>query len=513
MSLTRRKLLRLASGAALALPVASALTGCQDEGGSTGALRKSGGKAPTPFKVPLPLPPVLEPSRTEGGVDYYDIVQRPAQVEIVPGTKTEIWGYNGLFPGPTLSTRSGRPIVVRHANQLQVPVAVHLHGGKTPPEHDGFPTDLILPRSGWEGGGHDAHGGDTAQGSREYRYPLQQPAATLWYHDHRMDFTGPQVYFGLAGFHLVHDDEEEALPLPKGERDIPLMICDRSFTADGAFDYPSLDPGLKGEHGVTEDFMEGVLGDVILVNGAPWPVLEVTNTRYRFRLLNASNARRYRLALDPGPQSGSAFVQVGSDVGLLGRPIGHDEIQLASAERFDVVVDFSKFPVGTKIDMINKLDDGDAGKVMRFHVVRKASDESQVPSKLVDFEPLSRSSATVTRKFDFNQRSDDGWDINGQMYDPQRDDAVPELGATEIWRFDGDAHHPIHLHLAHFQVLSRNQNAPGPYDSGWKDTIDLQSGKEMEIIARFTGYRGRYVFHCHNLEHEDMGMMANFRVK
>ncbi|MEV6591737.1 multicopper oxidase family protein [Streptomyces acidicola] len=511
MSLTRRKMLRLAGGAAVALPVASALTGCSDEGGSTGALRKSRARTPAPFKTPLPVPSVLKPSRTQGGVDYYDIVQKPAQVEILPGTRTEIWGYNGQFPGPTLATRSGRPIVVRHTNELEVPVAVHLHGGKTPPEHDGFPTDLILPGSGWDG--HDTHGGDISRGSREYHYPLEQPAATLWYHDHRMDFTGPQVYHGLAGFHLVHDEAEDNLPLPKGERDIPLLICDRSFTADGAFDYPAVDPSLKGEHGVTEDFMEGVLGDVILVNGAPWPVLEVDAARYRFRLLNASNARRYRLALDPGPQSGNAFVQVGSDVGLLGRPIGHDEIQMAPAERFDVVVDFSKFPVGTRIAMVNKLDDGDTGKVMQFHVVRRASDNSRVPTRLVDFEPLSRSSATVTRKFDFNQRSDDGWDINGKTYDPERDDAAPELGATEIWRFDGDAHHPVHLHLAHFQVLSRNQNDPGPYDSGWKDTIDLESGKEMEIIARFTGYRGRYVFHCHNLEHEDMGMMANFRVK
>ncbi|MDW4905898.1 multicopper oxidase family protein [Streptomyces sp. ADMS] len=510
MSLTRRKLLRLAGGAAVALPVASVLSGCQDEG-STGALRKSDAKVPTLFKVPLPVPPVLKPSRSEGGVDYYDIVQKPAQVEILPGLKTEIWGYNGLFPGPTLATRSERKIVVRHTNQLEVPVAVHLHGAKTPAEHDGFPTDLILPDGGWSG--HTMHGGNTSQGSRAYEYPLAQPAATLWYHDHRMDFTGPQVYKGLAGFHLVHDEEEDNLPLPKGDRDIPLMICDRSFTESGAFAYPSIDPSLTGEHGVTQEYMKGVLGDVILVNGAPWPVLEVDAARYRFRLLNASNARRYQLSLDPGPQSGPAFVQVGSDSGLLGRPIGHDEIRMSEAERFDVVVDFSQFPVGTKVSMLNTLGDGDAGKVMQFHVVRRAADDSTVPSRLVDFEPLSRSAATVTRKFHFNQRSDEGWDINGAMYDPEEDQADPELGATEIWRFDGDADHPIHLHLAHFQVLSRNGNEPGRWDAGWKDTVDMQSGKEIEVIARFTGYKGRYVFHCHNLEHEDMGMMANFSVR
>src|SRR5690606_15387110 len=152
-------------------------------------------------------------------------------------------------------------------------------GGKTPAEHDGYPTDLVDP-----------------QGSHEYVYPVDQPAATLWYHDHRMDFTGPQVYKGLAGFHLIHDDEEESFDLPSGERDIPLMIADRAFAEDGSMIYPARDPSLHHTPGVEPDYMSGVLGDCILVNGVPWPTLEVTNTKYRFRILNASNARRYRLA-------------------------------------------------------------------------------------------------------------------------------------------------------------------------------------------------------------------------
>lgn len=208
----------------------------------------------------------------------------------------------------------------------------------------------------------------------------------------------------------------------------------------------------------------------------------------------------------------TSFTQIGSDVGLLGRPQRLDEIQIAGVERFDVVVDFSRYPLGTKITLVNTLANGQTGEVMRFDVVRAGKDDSTVPPTLVDFEPLSRSSATKTRKFDFNQRGDHGWDINGKVFDPDRDDAQPQLGATEIWRFDGDADHPIHLHLAHFQVLSRNGNDPRPTDAGWKDTVDLQSGKETEVIARFTGYRGRYAFHCHNLEHEDMGMMANLGV-
>lgn len=128
-----------------------------------------------------------------------------------------------------------------------------------------------------------------------------------------MDFTGPQIYYGLAGFHLIRDDEEEALGLPHGERDIPLTIVDRAFKEDGSFHYPAVDPSLTKKPGVKEDYVSGVLGDCILVNGAPWPELEVTNTRYRFRILDASNARRYRLALDPAPAEGASFVQVGSD--------------------------------------------------------------------------------------------------------------------------------------------------------------------------------------------------------
>jgi spore coat protein A len=512
MPFTRRSVLRLAGGAAL-VTVGAATTSCNDDtqrsGGSTGKVLTTSAKLPAPFTVPLPVPPVLSPSRTEGGVEHYEITQKKARVEILPGTKTEIWGYNGIFPGPTLATRSGKQVVVHHRNNLDVPVVVHLHGGKNPPDSDGYPTDMIMPPGGWTG---EHHPGDMTAGTRDYIYPLNQPAATLWYHDHRMDFTGPQVYRGLAGFHLVRDAAEDALPLPGGERDIPLMICDRAFDEDGAFRYPSVDPALRDGHGVTEDYMEGVLGDVILVNGAPWPTLEVSNTRYRFRLLNASNARRFELALDPAPRSGKAFTQIGSDAGLLGAPRAHDRIRMSQAERFDVVVDFSQYPVGTKITMLNRLADGNTGKVMQFHVVRAAKDDTAVPAKLVDFEVLDRGAAVRTRKFDFNQRSDDGWDINGEVFDVDRILAAPKLGDVEIWRFDGDADHPIHLHLAHFQVLSRNQNDPGEFDGGWKDTVDMQSGKEIEVIARFDGYRGKYVFHCHNLEHEDMGMMANMQV-
>ncbi len=509
----------LAGGLALAIPFGA--SACSSSGsGSTGTLLQSKAKLPAPFRVPLPVPPVLEPVRSDRGADYYELTQKAGQSEILPDLKTEVWGYDGLFPGPTIESRSGRRIVVRHRNELPVPVSTHLHGGRTPPESDGYPTDLIMPK-GTEhvhsAGGHGSMGTGGSRHFKDYVYPLEQRAATLWYHDHRMDFTGPQVWRGLAGFHIVRDEEEDALPLPRGEKDVPLMICDRSFDEDGSFLYPSLDPSLLGEPGVEDDYMDGVLGDAILVNGVPWPFMEVSATRYRFRILNASNARRYELDLEP--KNGAPFVQVGSDGGLLGAPIRHRTIRLGHAERFDVVIDFSGYEVGTEVTLKNRLGDGGTADVMRFRVARKENDETTVPRRLSDmaeFDELEESRARLTREFRFTRVGEEGrvmWGINGEPFDPERMDARPELGSTEVWHLEAaPAAHPIHLHLVHFKVLSRNGREPLPTDAGWKDTVDLTSGEDARVLVRFDGYRGRYVFHCHNLEHEDMMMMANFEV-
>jgi FtsP/CotA-like multicopper oxidase with cupredoxin domain len=307
----------------------------------------------------------------------------------------------------------------------------------------------------------------------------------------------------------VHDDEEEALPLPAGPRDIPLMITDRSFNPDGSFRYPWIDPSLNTP-GVTSAYVNGVLGDVILVNGAPWPLLQTDRARYRFRVLNASNARRYQLELDPQPPGGGALVQIGSDGGLLDRPIAHDALQIAPAERFDIVVDFSRYRPGTRVRLVNRLGTGTTAQVMAFQVSSAAAtDPSAIPARLSTITPPDPSRAAVTRDFLF-QGTPDGWSINGDLYQPGRSLAQPKLGTIEIWRFITDIHHPIHLHLNHFQVISRDGGTPGPYDAGWKDTIDMQPAQAAEIAVRFTDYPGRFMLHCHNLEHEDMGMMADF---
>ncbi|MBT0770127.1 multicopper oxidase domain-containing protein [Kineosporia sp. J2-2] len=519
---TRRDLLRLTLLGATAPALLTACGGSTEQTnagteGSAGRLLASQAPLPEPFTRPLPLPRVLEPVRSESGTDYYEITQKAGKASILDGLDTEVWGYDGTFPGPTIVSRRGRRTVVRHTNELPVPVVVHLHGGRIAADQDGYPTDLVNPAQGTA----TTHTGTAGMegmemsgetGSRDYVYDLDQPAATLWYHDHRMDFTGPQVYRGLAGFHLIEDDEEAALGLPSGERDVPLMIVDRSFAADGSFRYPSTDPTLTGTPGVTADYMSGVLGDCVLVNGAAWPVMEVEAVRYRFRILNAANARRFRLRLDGGP----SFVQIGSDQGLLAAPVELVRIDVAQGERFDVVVDFSGQAAGDEITMVNDRGEGGTAQVMRFRVTGTATDDSRVPERLADLEQLSEADAVASRTFTFRRGGAEAhgmtlWTVNGEAFDPDTVIASPKLGTVERWTIVAQNNeHPFHVHLGAFQVLA--SSTAGRNDEGWKDTVNLDNGGRAEILVRFDGHRGKYVLHCHNLEHEDMMMMANFEV-
>lgn len=334
MSISRRAVLAGGLGLAGAAVLGSAAGCADDPAGQTARLYRSERPLPARFVTPFTAPPVKRPDAREDGTTRYTVVQRQAAVEILPGVLTDVYGYDGLFPGPTIRARRGERVVVTHRNLLPVPTVVHLHGGHTPAASDGFPTDLLLPegpppRTHAGHAGMPGAAGDVAHGTRDHVYPGDQPAATLWYHDHRMDFTAPQVWRGLAGFHLIGDADEDRLPLPGGERDLPLMIMDRAFGPDGELRYPSLDGSLTGRPGVAAGYVSGVLGDVVLVNGRPWPVLDVAAARYRFRVLNASNARRYDLRLDPAPTVGRAFVQVGADAGLLAEPVPHDHLPLA----------------------------------------------------------------------------------------------------------------------------------------------------------------------------------------
>ena len=444
------------------------------------------------FALPLKIPPVLEPTARTPAHDEYAIVQREAAQEIVPGRVTKIWGYNGLFPGPTIRVRRNRLTVVHHTNQLPTHTAVHLHGGVTPPDSDGFAADMVGPGA-----------------SSTHTYPNRQRAATLWYHDHAMDKTGENVFRGLAGFYIVEDDEEQALPLPRGPFDVPLLFQDRAFNADGSFAYDTV------RH-------MGFEGNVMLVNGVPWPTLAVSTRKYRLRLLNGSNARPLRLTLN----GTEPFTLIGTDGGLLATPVTVTTLQLAMAERAELILDFSRYAVGTQLILTNTREKSPFAPIMRFDVVKREADDVHIPAHLSAPGFLERPKTTTTRTWSFRAGfsfrelpTPIVWTVNGKRFDPNRIDAAVALGEVELWRFRNEAPirfvsspHPTHVHLAHFQILERNGKPPLIHERGWKDTVALDVGEEVVVLLRCEQFRGRYMLHCHNLEHEDHAMMTRFDV-
>lgn len=365
-------------------------------------------------------------------------------------------------------------------------MSVHLHGGHTPPTSDGHPYDLIPPG-----------------GVKTYEYPNNQIPSTLWYHDHAVDYTGRHVYYGLAGFYLMTDELEDGLPLPTGTNDVPLLIQDRLFNADGSLNYPLSD----------DTILAGVLGDRILVNGVIQPYFEVGTRKMRFRILNGSNSRSYRLALS----SGEPLIQLGSDGGLLSRPVTRSNIHLAPAERIDAVIDFSGYALGTSVRLTNELGVGALADIMEFRVVRQELDDSCIPPTLREVEPIPEASAGRTRKFSVSDKLINGrrlLTINGNLFSPDRIDAAPRLDEVEIWQLTNATYdaHPIHIHDIQWQILDINGQRPAPGDDAWKDTFLVPALGSVRVIGRFSDLTGVYVFHCHKLEHEDHAMMAQFEV-
>jgi FtsP/CotA-like multicopper oxidase with cupredoxin domain len=320
-----------------------------------------------------------------------------------------------------------------------------------------------------------------------------------------MDLTAQHVYKGLAGFFLIKDSQEAGLNLPSGNYDVPLVIQDRSLNADGSLNYS-----------------DGT-GNTVLVNGAPMPYFQVAARKYRFRLLNGSNQTAYNFQLS----NGQAMTEIGNEGGLLAAPVNRTSLPLSPAERADVVIDFSKVPVGTSVTMTDggyggsnysgysggSYSSSSNGNIIRFDVVRSETDPSTVPATLRPITKLSTSSASITRTFTLD-RGSNGWQINGQLYDPTKYLATVKAGATEIWKFQNNSgdDHPIHVHLVNFQVLDVNGKAPAAPDDSWKDTINVPGRGSATVIAKFDDYTGTFVLHCHRLEHEDRAMMGQFQV-
>ncbi|KAF2218963.1 oxidase cueO precursor [Elsinoe ampelina] len=460
------------------------------------------------YQYPVPVPSVKTPVTTytkPNGqkIEYYEVVIKPLEAQIYPNLgKTKLVGYDGESPGPTFNMKRGTEAVVRFINQGTQASAIHLHGSYSRAPFDGWAEDLIPVGS-----------------YKDYFYPNAQVARTLWYHDHAIDHTAHNAYFGQAGFYILHDDEELAIPgLPQGKYDIPLALNSKRYNADGTL----WDPDTNGE-------TQNLFGDVIHVNGQPWPYLNVEPRKYRLRFLDAAVSRSFILRFESDTGVKLGFNVVGSDAGLALKPEPATELQISMAERYEVVIDFAAYK-GQNVTLRNArdvqadVDYANTDKVMRFVVGQTVTDTSKndnLPSTLrnVDF-PANQNA--VSRSFKFGRSGSGGWTINGLTWEAGPEARVlakPERGATEIWTLEntsGGWSHPIHIHLVDFQIISRTggdrTTVLNQERSVLKDVIWLGRNEVLKVIARYAPWDGLYMFHCHNLIHEDHAMMAAMNV-
>jgi FtsP/CotA-like multicopper oxidase with cupredoxin domain len=461
----------------------------------------------------------------------------PDSMEIVSGGESGVWRYvaevtagdpaavqaiPGSYLGPTFRFRKGQSVRIVFDNEIPQESIVHWHGLDVPEDMDGHPR-FAVP----EGGRY------------VYEFTVENRAGTYWYHPHPHGRTGPQAYAGMAGLLIITDDEEEALGLPSGDYDIPAVIQDRLFNGGQLVYLP----------GGMMDQMNGMLGDEILVNGSPNASFAVASRSYRIRVLNGSNSRIYKLAWDDG----TPLTVLTTDGGLLAEPVTRDFVTLGPAERVDLWVDFSQNSPGDTWKLVSlpfeapgmggmmggssALPLGAGFDVAWYTVDRVANSTDALPVSLSDpgFVSVSEAVNGGAARVVTLARGPGGWTLNGRtfaMTDVASDETV-QFGTTEVWEFynaggmgggmGGGLPHPMHMHGQQFQILDRSIEpagqaawdtlAGGYVDEGWKDTVLVMPGERVRVLRRFTTFPGLFLYHCHNLEHEDMGMMRNFRIE
>jgi suppressor of ftsI len=477
----------------------------------------------------------------------------PIQIQILGGQKTRVWkihgkllkgskatleNHAGSYLGPTLRLQKGQKVRIHLTNYLPSQSILHWHGMHVPADMDGNPIYAI-------------NKGETYV----YEFEVVNRAGTYWYHAHTHSYTGKQVYNGLAGLMLVSDDEEQALKLPSGYYDVPLVIQDRTFDSENQLVYIN--------HMMQR--MQGFLGEQITVNGQVDFALPVASRAYRLRLLNGSNSRIYKLAWDDG----TPMTVIGVDGGLLEQPEKHAFVMLAPAERRDIWIDLSRRAVGTVLTMRsasfaagmqggmmgdrrggmmggrrggmmgggmmhnNAIPLGSEYPIFKVRVAIKANVNDQLPSRLSKIVPLrlkDAENAGDPRKIKLSMRHMSAL-LNGRSYkmnDVKTDEIIP-VNSLQLIEFDNDMHgmmsmpHPMHLHGEQFQILKREFNPKsesvyktvnaGFVDSGWHDTVMVMPGEKLTLLKPFNDYKGMFMYHCHNLEHEDLGMMRDFRIE
>jgi len=452
----------------------------------------------------------------------------PDKVQIFSGNKTTVWRYKGevlsgpvdalieipdSYLGPIIHVTSGQKVRIQFRNELPEPSIIHWHGLHVPPAADGHPRLVIDP-------------GETYT----YDFTVKDRAGTYWYHPHPHSRTGGQVYAGMAGLFIVHDQDETELGLPAGEFDIPLVIQDRDFDQENQLVYNT---------GHMMDRMVGFLGSQILINGQPDFELPVSARPYRLRLLNGSNSRIYKLAWDDG----TPLTVLATDGGLLEKPLEMEYVVLAPAQRIEIWADFSPHQIGTIKNLISLPFEAFGGQfpfpIARVKVDQTVEDFPRLPDRLIEISPHDLTQS-VNQKSPRSIRLEMGpgmvWTLNGRTFEMEKvaPDEIVKLNDLEVWEIENvvgggmgmmgamSLPHPIHLHGLQFQILERKVTAAaqpgwktladGFVDEGWHDTVLVYPGERVKILLKFEDFTGLYLYHCHNLEHEDMGMMRNYRV-
>ncbi len=442
--------------------------------------------------------------------------------EIAPGVRSPMMSLGDGPVAPTIRAQVGDRATITLTNALDEPTILHWHGLRPPESADGHPRLAITPGA-----------------SYAYDFVLNERAGTYWYHPHPHMRTGAQVHLGMAGLFILTDAEEASLGLPSGDHELGIVLQDKRPGADGRVAYSA----------VGHDMMEGLLGSTAYVNGVRTPTVPVDATRYRMRVLGAGNARIFRLALS----NDRPLQLIGTDGGLLESPTTLPWMDLATGERADLVIDFSGLAVGTRVRLVSLPFDnpfggmggmgrgrggmgmgmgmgggaaggasvvpqGGAMDLLEFEVRRATADVKgpRVPARLSTLPAVNVRAVSRTREFRFRSAMMQHT-INGQMFEMERVDAVVPFGATERWVFinEGPFPHPVHMHAVQFRVMTREggRGRVLPWETGFKDTVLVYPGERVSVVATFDRHRGRFLMHCHNLEHEDHGMMMNFAVE
>jgi FtsP/CotA-like multicopper oxidase with cupredoxin domain len=495
----------------------------------------------TPFVAPLFLPPLLQPvpslSPPPDPSAHQLYNQYPPQlfyeqyVQQVPHTfhpqfaPSTIWTFDGTFPGSTIFATYGVPILVRRYNNLPQNaigfgspyITTHLHNFHSAAESDGNPAGgrFFGPGTYWD-----------------YHYAMfpagldpNERMNQLWYHDHMVGFTAANVYKGLLGCFYIRDDQDTgnendksstAWRLPSGKYDVALKVIDMVFDQNGQLLFDNFNT-------------DGILGDKFVVNGIIQPYFQVEARKYRFRLLNAGPSRfhDFYIGTDPvNPNEGINFVVLSNDGNFLPAPRTVNHLPAGPADRYDIIVDFSQFPVGTSLYLQNRQLQTDprgpdlplttlnpGTSLMRFDIVPPTGpDNSQIPSTLRPLPSIAMSEVVAQRTFEFDY--DGGlWTINGKVFDMNTPFVTVTQGTAEIWTIRGSGNlwsHPVHIHFEEFQILSLNGQPLSPGDIDYqarKDVMRLMPNDEIVVFLRFRDFLGSYVMHCHNIFHEDHAMM------